>query len=115
MTVETSSGVTAGPPDSVVTRTGEGLTVAQLLAEPALARALLHTSRSIARSRRITWASVHELPLVRPIRTGELVMTTGVGLQGHTDRFQALISEAASAKAAGVAVEIGVYIGHIPR
>lgn len=89
------------------------LTVSQIVALPALTGSYLLTSQALARRRRIASAAVHEMPLARPIRSGELVMTTGVGLQDDPELFGELLSEAASAQAAGVAVEIGVHVNHV--
>jgi purine catabolism regulator len=89
------------------------LTVSQIVALPALTGSCLLTSQALARRRRIASAAVHEMPLTRPIRSGELVMTTGVGLQDDPELFGELLSEAASAQAAGVAVEIGVHVNRV--
>jgi PucR family transcriptional regulator, purine catabolism regulatory protein len=87
--------------------------VADLLAVPQLEGIKLLSCHAAANLRRIHRTSVQELPLDDFVRPGELVMTTGIGLD-EPRKLTSFVQDVARAGAAALAIAVGPYVKAIP-
>jgi purine catabolism regulator len=89
-------------------------TIKELLALPAMAGVRLLTDPAVASQRRVRSASVQEGPLEDFVRPGELVMTTGIGLEEDEAALIRFATDIAAAGAAGLAIAVGRYLAEVP-
>lgn len=66
-------------------------------------------------NRLVRWVHFIDLPDVLPwVQGGELLIITGIGLQGDTDKLRELVRGIINKKLAGLIINIGPYIEAIP-
>lgn len=87
--------------------------VAELLELPELADIKQLTRVTVAGLQRIRSTSVQEVPLEEFVRPGELVMTTGIGLNDDPARLTAFVREIAAAGAIALAIAVGPHVSKI--
>ena len=90
------------------------LTVGEALKRPLFAHARVAAgSRGLARP--IRWVHVLEAAdNASFLKGGELILSTGVGFSRETQRHLLYLEEVIRRKAAGLCIELGSYIPHIP-
>lgn len=80
-----------------------------------MSEAELLSGSDVVPHRRLTGASVQEMPLEDFVRKGELVLTTGIGLSQSPSSFSDFVATLASAEAGALGIAIGPHVSSVPK
>lgn len=98
----------AGPHEAVYP------TLAEVLSIAPLAGARILACDSLSETRRVSRTSVQEGPCIDFVRPGELVMTTGIGVQGDERKLTRFTQDVSRAGAAALAIATGPHVTTVP-
>jgi purine catabolism regulator len=90
-------------------------TLGELLSLAQFAEVRLLSCRSLIGERRVWRTSVQEIPLEDFARSGELVMTTGIGLSDDEAQLTGFVQQIARTRAAALAVALDRHIARVPE
>ncbi len=91
------------------------MTVDKVLELPILRSSRLLTDQEVAKTRKIRWVSVIEIPVERFIRRHELVMSSGMNIGRSVRLLISFVKEVAAAGASALGLAVGHYTPLIPK
>jgi DNA-binding PucR family transcriptional regulator len=91
------------------------LSLSDALQIPILKTAKILTDPAIIAHRRVSSASVIEVPVGTFVRPGEFVMTTGMGVGKKPAQFESVVKEIAAGGACALAIAIGPHTPQVPK